>query len=625
VAASNCNELDCAFPELPRMSAISVEQKRDTALFHFAGFEDAVDYRVFDPGSPEGVSVTPQGRVVVENALYRCAGNRQFEARPRLNSLEGDVGGFYTRTEQESVLGYVYLEPGEGRLAVRRLADSRADADDSFDAPAIAASRAARYVVEGPRAEALLALGYRDDGIAFYVPNTSESVHPIYFWQSGPRSDLDGRRLSVYFQDGAERQAFEGSALTEFFEEELGVLDEAGADTVPLRRIFYEGGNDHDVLSAGGAEYERLLRQGNTPVFTLAWPALREPTTLVVEALDAGCPYAGRLVPERASRFGEAAVTTLNEAALSTGEVFVNGQHEPQSRPSAIARSFVAVAPEPRGDFDLADDFDDEDWDSLSPATDDDGQRRENVPWLVETAGLQSYAVGAMLGQLWLDASDDGAAGLLTVTRKVDFELTGSSYLHVTVQTNLPATARRYPFLALRGQEQTLVVRAVGLAQAPFAETVVLDLQVCSGTTWQPNVGCPRTELAGRRLGDPSDPNPWAPVPVPGELAGFDWPVTLDLYASTQRAYLFLDGRPAGCGSFPIGALREGVVQVSFGTVVNESREDEATADETSPHQYLREYSAGRDSRRFDQLGVSRSEEPNWQADLFPCGGEWVQ
>lgn len=613
--------LTCAFPELPELENVAVEMRGDTAFVTFADVDGAVDYRVTALNDADRVRVNAEGRVIVDDAVYRCAGNRQIVTRARGDSTRADIAGLYTRDGAEAVLGHVFLVPGEGRVAVRRLADPRPDPGVGAGVPSVAESRAARYVPEGILVETLLAEGYRDDGVAFFAPTAANVTHPIHFWHSAPRPDQNGERFSLYVQEGAERDALAEDALTEVLEPEFRALDENAPESVPLRRVLYRGGHPHDVLAAGNAELERVLDQGNRPFTRLAFPGITEATTLVVEALDAGCPFAGHLLPEAAIAEGDLATSTLEAARLGSGEVFINGQHAPGSRPNAVARSLLPVAPEPLVDgvesfaqFPQVMEFTRTE---PSPGV----VRHEGSDWIVEASGTLAHYVGALLGQLWLGQSDAGGAGLLRLQPTARFALSTDAFTHVTLRLPLPATPRRHPQLLLRMGTNEVVIQPRGVPSADLAQAVRLELALCEGRAWLPDSPCPTAELEGRRIDDPSDPRPWAPVPVVAELAGFDLPVRLDVFVSTERAYLLLDERPAGCAMFPAGALSPGPLEVAFGNVSYASLDDEATVDESAPHQYLRTHSRGHDMRRFDDFGVVEGAvPPDWDEALFPCG-----
>lgn len=616
--------LRCAFPELPELPAVSLEVHGDTALVSFAGVEGARDYRITALDDPSAVTVTPAGRVVLDQAVYRCAGDRALAQRPRGDSLNAEVAGLYQRAAAEASLGHVYLAPGTGRVAVRRLADPQPDDEVGAHVPSLLESRAARYVPEGPVADALLAEGYRDDGIAFYAPQGEQGTHPVHFWHRAPGPDPDAERLSLYLLEGDEYDALAGDPSTERLVSEFRALDEPAPGSVRLRRVLYRGGHSHDVLVAGEAAFERALDQGNRPLWRLAWPGLTANTTLVVEALDQGCPFLG--VIESNSALGDTLGverTTLDTARLGNGEVFVNGQHEASNRPTAIARSFVDAGPGALPAFEHFDSFDTfpppEEFTRSEP--DGDTVRYEAAEWVVEATRTEAHSVGTLLGQLWLGQSDAGGAGLLRVRPQLELTLERNTFSHVMLRANLPATPRRYPQLLLELGEHRLVVQTRGVQSLDLSQAVALELEWCQGRDWQPDAPCESAELAGRRLGDTTDERPWAPVPVVAELAGFDLPVRLDVIASTERVYLFLDERPAGCAVLPPGAVAPGPLTVAFGSVSHDSANDEASQGASAPHQFLRRHLSGRDARRFDDFGVSQGEPaPDWDHALYPCG-----
>src|SRR5207253_1078392 len=105
------------------------------------------------------------------------------------------------------------------------------------------------------------------------------------------------------------------------------------ADALPVYRVHYDGGcgGTHDELVLGKAWYQRVLTQGSQPVNEVQWPALQGETTLVIEALDKGCPFQGHLSPTHVDAVGNAGpFVTVEEvrAAAPHGELYFNGQHD---------------------------------------------------------------------------------------------------------------------------------------------------------------------------------------------------------------------------------------------------------------------------------------------------------
>ncbi len=51
-------------------------------------------------------------------------------------------------------------------------------------------------------------------------------------------------------------------------------------------------------------------------------------------------------------------------------------------------------------------------------------------------------------------------------------------------------------------------------------------------------------------------------------MAGYDRPVQWDVYASTSRVYVFMDGKPSGCAVLPAGRMPAGPVTVAYRAVI---------------------------------------------------------
>ena len=95
---------------------------------------------------------------------------------------------------------------------------------------------------------------------------------------------------------------------------------------------------------------------------------------------------------------------TLDEARLSSGEVFINGQHDPTNRPKPIARAYVDVTPRPHPQMDL--------FETLrrrrawEPFTGGRATTRfiyRNAKWAIDSSGCtENFTFGPVLGQLVL-------------------------------------------------------------------------------------------------------------------------------------------------------------------------------------------------------------------------------
>jgi hypothetical protein len=656
-------------PELPPIQNVRVTMNGDTSLIEFEPIAEALDYRVYPLPDDSDVLVGENGEVVVKNAIYRCAGDRPFTRRA------DDPAGFfeasltmgvnlhgYERSEAEAVLGYAYTVPGPDREPVYRLADPNGAGGYAWDyvVPPGSEYNSADYVVGEDERRRLVALGYRDDGIAFYAPNAG--TKPVYRRQFAP-SDL-GPSSTLFYTDGPEFDAHEAAdEETTDFGERFRLLETPEDGAVPVYRVFYLATNAFDVLAAGEARYQRVLHQGNLPFWSLTWPGLLQPTTLVIEALDQGCPFPGGYIshssaPGNPDTDGHYPSITLDQARLDSGEVFINGQHDPANRPLPIARAFVEVAPEPPPDMEWYESFaPDREW-----ATFDDDETynngiylRRNDDWVIEYGGCgEGNTVGPVLGQLVFGGGDYGSScNMSIIPRRVVPELKQGSFVHLRMTTEIPSTHRRYPQIILTttqvantgdfnenevplrnrlgplpfeesyeprsGSERTIVVQ-------PFSSAHELQVEFCDGRGWGVSVQCPRANIYGFHVGSYEDTweEPWRPVPVMGDLAGHDRPVRFDVYASTERVYVTVDGKPAGCAVLPEGRMPEGPVTPVFGSVIYHGGIDEAVEPESSPQQYLRRYSLVHYDRKIDELGVDQGvPAPSWDESVLPCGTRW--
>ncbi len=646
-----CDE--ACFPALPPIDDVQVTIRGSTAIVEFAGVPDAVDYRIFAMPARGAVGRDAEGRQTVRDAIYRCAGRRtvadradQYGALFEESLLGPD--GIYTRSELESLLGYVYLTPGPGRVAVYRVADPNGNggyANADWIPPLYEEANSAEYVIDLDARADLLRRGFRDDGIAFYAPEDGDLG--VYRVEYAPGAS-DGARVSFFFTDGPEHAARSSGDQSRVldFGERFRVLSSAARGSVPLQRVTYHSGSVFDVLAAGPAAYRRALHQGG-PVTALTWSGLRERGVLVIEALDAGCPFPGAYVGafDAEAKSADGSPTRTLEALRSseTGEVFVNGQHDPDSRPAPIARAFVEVAPQDRPAMAFEADFDDGgDFAELTTESDTNATVLRNARWSIEGNYCgQSFTFGSVLGQLFLGLPQ---CRLHLVPREVSPRLERASFLHVRMATDLPSTGRRYPQILIttaRSAEtadsaaQLTLYSKLGptaASEMPGSESSIVvqtffsytepQIQLCERRGWGPTAFCPRANLYGYDAGEPVDRwtgEPWRPVPVLTDRVGFDRPVQLDVYASTERVYLFVDDQPTGCALLPAGAMPAGDVTVAFGAIVDEPEKDEVILGEPG-RAYELERSPLHGDRRWDDLGIDVGVgEPTWDEAVLPC------
>ncbi len=436
------------------------------------------------------------------------------------------------------------------------------------------------------------------------------------------------------------------------------MLPSASDGTVALHRIFYSWANSHDVLAAGEAHYGIALHQGNQPYASLTWPGLQGTTTFVVEALDQGCPFPGGYIApshEASSMVGGIAnqpTITLDEARLSTGEVFWNGQHDTTNRPKAIARAYVTASPGTRPKMDWLETFDPgAPWDPPSLLVNDNIGTRiyRNSRYSFEFEACSAEpSFGPLLGQLIMS----GACNVHIVPRGITPSLAADHFLHVRMASDIPSTFRRYPQIWITttpetdesasvlsyqvplnarlgplpfqmlppGGYQTIVVQ-------PFGPQPELQVEFCDQRGWGVSQQCPRANLYGYPAGmqDTSGtPALWLPVPVLGDIASFDHLVQFDVYASTERVYVYLDGKQAGCAVLPAGRMPSAPVNVAFGYVGYHIEIDPEVVDDTGTQQYWHRYSLTHLERHMDELGVEENAAlPAWDESIHPCGSRW--
>jgi hypothetical protein len=637
VASGGSAGAETTLPPLPQLGGVKATVRGDSVHITFEPLAEAVDYRVYALPPNRDVTVNG-GDFTIENALYRCAGKRQTPAvavddEPPVASgymrtlvEDQDVNG-YVRTLAEATLGHVYTEPGRGRIPVYALGDSEPLAENENYFMRWAASRVKEYVTSDSERDERLDFGYRDDGIAFYAP-ASESEETRWVYTS---TDALAR---YYFSDGPEMAARTNPTPA------LLALSDAAPGSAPLLRVFYENlsGTSHDELVVGQPRFERARRQGDQlPMFELHWSGLTEATTLVVEALNPGCPSPPGLLSPLSLPASPAhpAWLTLDEAraARNDGALYVNGQHEPTSEPHAIARAFLDdVAPEPAPELDWSWGFNAADelgTFSEMPCGSPTGNcfqdfRRASERFDVSFFPVDSerQTLGTMLGELWVLFADleSGVSGKFRMTPPEQAEITADGYLYVTMEASAFTTARRYPQILISDQVAP-VQHNLPLGNALVIHTYgdwpnLYEVQLCDHRAWDVNQHCPFADLD--HYFDPADATrklSLAPNAEVGEHVGIDRSTRFDVYVSTARVYLLLDGQPYGCFDLPATGTPSGTVSVTFGDTLFHSDNDQLQF-----YQYPREHLQHDAQRHFDNLGFkSGVAAPAWPEARLPC------
>lgn len=612
-------------PEAPPIEGLRTVVDGDRVAITFEPVAGARDYRVYELPTEDALRVEADGRTVVSDGTYRCAGDREAARSPlddeatsawARTRLSGDIQG-HTRRQEDRILGYVYPPTAarEGRTPIYALGDPAPEADNDCGGEVWASSRRKRYLPAGSARDALLADGWRDDGVAWLTVETAP--------RQIRRAEADGAIL--YYTDGAERDD-RGDGTVDF-----AALDAAGEGLVPLLRVYVQNGcgRSHDELVAGPARFDRVLTQGNQPLWEVQWSGLTASTTLVVEALDAGCPFQGHLsasdLPASGNHQPFVSIASVR-ATAPDGEVFVNGQHDPASRPKAIARGFVVVAPATpptmdfRADFGTAETFtqvDERNYGGQDVFL--DNTTFEASYYSIEPA---SFSIGVVAGELWSSFADwaSDTNGKFRLTPKTRATLADDTFVHATMQVDVWSTGRRYPQLWISDVDtpvQDNMANGVTLnVQTIDAWPTQLQVQLCDHETWDVNAQCPAAPIQREAFSDA----PWAPIDVVGEHAGVARLAQLDVYASTERAYVLLDGKPHACVDLPAGAFAPGTATVTFGDVLYHSGVDEPVVPDGTVYVFHREHMLTETRRHYDGLGFSSGvAAPDWDESRFPC------
>jgi hypothetical protein len=663
-------------PTLPPVVNVRPNVFDQTLRVDFEPVAGAKDYRIYVNPSPEDILVGENGEVAVRNAIYRCAGQRPVQSRANDPSafpdasynFDAERGRGFGRTNADAPLGHVFLTPRADRVPVYRMAEPNGAGgfwNSDWVVTPMAEGNSADYVAGVAERDRLVALGYRDDGIVFYAP--VDGTLPVYRAKYAP--SFWGDNTSYFFTAGPEHDARVTHMDTVDFGERFRIHAAPTEDSVPLHRVFYLAGNAHDVLAAGAAKLERVLYQGNVPVPSLTWSSLTEETTFVIEALDSGCPFPNAYIGAVAapSDPGNHGTVTLDEARLSSGEVFVNGQFPSTNRPKPIARAYVTVSPGARPTMTWQQTFDP--GTELEPFT---VQTENNGVFVMRNSTMgadfsgcsTNLSFGSLLGQLVVGFADYGSSCNMSIfPRGYSTTISSGSYVHMRMTTDIPSTGRRYPQMMLTttpaldpasnntlynillhsrlgplpfdingpdgirgtaddgelGEEVSIIVQ-------PFGGNHELQIQICDRRGWGVGNQCSQANVYGHHAGNYTETweEPWTPVPVLGERAGHDRPVRFDVYASTQRVYVYVDGDPAGCAVLPNGMMPQGAVTPAFRAVLYHSDIDETVTPDNSSHRYLHDYSLVHTRRTLDDLGVEQGVQvPYWDESVLPCGTRW--
>ena len=666
-------------PPLTTMTGVAAVPNDDSVSITFDPIEGALDYRVYPLPADDDITLSSDGNVAVRNGTYRCAGNRETTI-PNTDDAGGipsdytqtqvnnQMVGGYTRSLSSATLGYVYMSPGPGLVPVYALGESDPNADDECYFARWQASRSKIYTTSSAERAQLLSNFARDDGIAFYVPGTADGTttqiytdkimpgtlyQESYLFPTGPEADAHPKKTPVW-----------------------SLLTNQAPGSLPLMRVFYHNacGWSHDELAIGQERFNRIYKQGDKqPWWSLLWTGITQSTTLVVEALDAQCPFQGHMSPQSIQNttiqpFHQPFLTIDQmRAASPTTEVFINGQngpawlwdpnvvdagrvatqpdgvpYPPPPLPKAIARSFIQVGPQPHAPMDFFANFSpttppetftqvncgspDQNcgnkWQEVSPSFNisflsvDVQSNAQNAPGF--------YAHGAMMGEFWVTFADTSADtnGKFRMTALKKANMDPSTFLHVTMEVDAYDSSRRYPQMLISDQDapiqytlqngHTIVIQPKSENSGMTDWPIDYEIELCKFRTWDVNNQCPVYDLY-HVTNDAGVTTHLAPNDEVGEYASVDHRVTFDAYASTNRVYVFLEGKPYGCADLPAGAAPTGPVTVTWGDVLYHSGVDHTYAFHAAHMQI-------ETRRHFDNLGFSSGlPAPQWDESRLPC------
>jgi hypothetical protein len=618
-------------PPLPLLTRTKARMSGNTATLSFEPLAAAKDYRVYVLPDKASIRLGSDGTFDgIDNGTYRCAGQR---AAPRIwvdkaqgpasnpvpdwiatrTLVDGQEVEGYTRSLSEATLGYAFQDPQDGTVPIYAMGDPSAMADNYQYGVRETQTRAKAYVGAADRT-ALLAQGFRDDGVAFYAPASASStacggaaptaVSTRVYVDKAPGT-------SPLYYSSAQEKAARGAGKPAFL-----LCPNAVSGALPVMRVYYAiaspggifgGAAGHDELALGQARFDRARCMGsefapcadvNRSPWEVTWSNVTEETQLIVEALDAPCPFQGLLAfqalpstpvgPDDNS--GDNSLMndpffTLAQlrAAAPHGEVYLNGQGAGGTAPKPIARSAIKVSPAVRPAMQFASDFvgKPEVFHELlnadgspncrltkelrdlagNPDTCDTSHAMDSTTYDVLLVGMHDdrYSVGVVEGELWTGYSGDK---FRISPKNTPATMSDTAYLHAAMEVTAFATGRRYPQIIISQQDfitsQWLVERSIPvnpnikplLLFHPIDSGVgrpILELELCNQRHWAVNDHCPWFLL---EKNDPPKANTTGannPHPDLFDRLQDDRVTRFDLYVSTQKAYVFLDSLPYAC------------------------------------------------------------------------------
>ena len=508
-------------PSLPLMNHVVATVHGNSASISFDAVAGAKDYRVYVLPQKSDIRLAADGSLDgINNATYRCAGDR---ASPGI-WVDSDHAGFgmavpdwvavttyvdnetvegYKRSLAGATIGYGFGDPTAGTVPIYAVGDPAATADNYGTGIREQQTRAKLYVQDN---STYLAKAWRDDGIAFYAPSSATSTAcgsgtPVAVYE---KDYTDSGTSHIYFPAGPEATSRKATGTPAFY-----LCPQQTGAAAPVMRVNYDivspggtygGEEDHDELLLGQEAFNRARCQAsNTGVCATAsqvnwsvhWGGITASTPLIVEALDAGCPFQGLLgavsiAPTLVNGDDNNGNTTLMNDPISTfaqlqaaaphGEVFLNGTFDGNPTPHPIARALVTVQPEVRPAMDFASDFASKPetfTESFSGGDPDCGYTTSLQTLAMDMTGCYEdhhfssptydvllfnmqdnrYGVGMTQGELWTDFTADTAGKFRITPKNVRATMSDTTFVHAVLEVTAFSTGRRYPQIMISEQD----------------------------------------------------------------------------------------------------------------------------------------------------------------------------
>jgi hypothetical protein len=191
------------------------------------------------------------------------------------------------------------------------------------------------------------------------------------------------------------------------------------------------------------------------------------------------------------------------------------------------------------------------------------------------------------------------------------------------MEVDIVSTDRRYPQILISNQpvpvQDNLIKGATVIVQTRLgvSSPINAEIQFCDHRNWDVNDQCPLWDLF--KLGEGA--GFLSPRPELNGSAGFDQTAMFDVWVSTSRVYLRVDGQQYGCVDLPPGKLPAGNATVTFGDVLYHSAVDfmpGVTIDHWYPFHESRLHHET--TRHFSNLGFSsKVAAPAWDEKRTPC------